>query len=101
MWSFGPAQPKALAVRRAYALATLVVLGCDPARGHYYLGLCLNQLDRIDEAEQAFGSAVEADPDFDRAWYQLGIVADRKGDLERAREMYGRAREVVGNRRRG
>ena len=69
--------------------------GCDAARGHYYLGICLNQLDRIDEAQAAFEETVAADPAFDRGWYQLGIVWDRKGDVDRAREMYRQARQVA------
>ena len=80
-------------------LEEALVLECDPARGSYYLGICFNQLDRIEDAERAFHQAIAADPHFDRAWYQLGIVWDRKGDVDRAREMYQRARQVAARAR--
>ncbi|MGH7564665.1 MAG: tetratricopeptide repeat protein, partial [Gemmatimonadota bacterium] len=67
------------------------------SRAHYYLGVCLNHLDRIDEAAQAFERAIEADPNDSRSYHHLGIIWDRKGRTERAREMYRQARSVAGN----
>jgi Flp pilus assembly protein TadD len=86
---------KGLYANAIHALKEGLALDCDPARGNYYLGICFNQLDKIEEAERAFERVVAADPRFDRAWYQLGIVWDRKGDVDRAREMYRRARQVA------
>jgi Flp pilus assembly protein TadD len=80
-------------------LRKAIDLAPGEARGHYYLGVCLNHLDRIDEAAQAFERAIEADPNDSKSFHHLGIIWDRKGRTERAREMYRQARAVAGTAR--
>ncbi|GEM_PF-5598635 len=61
---------------------------------HNMLGLALLAQQKLDEAERAFQAALEADPDYLTARFNLARIHDLQGDLEQAEKLY---REV--NRR--
>jgi tetratricopeptide (TPR) repeat protein len=61
---------------------------------HTNLGICLAQLNRIDEAEAAFRRALQIDPSFVRGYTNLGALALVANQPERARDFYLRALEV-------
>jgi len=71
---------------------------CDrnPSHGpaHFYRGEALNRLGRVDEALKAMERTIELQPRNWRAYHTLGMLFDRKEDLERASEMYRQAREL-------
>ena len=58
------------------------------------LGICLAQLNRIEEAEAAFHRALEIDPAFARGYTNLGALALVANQPQRARDFYLRALEV-------
>ena len=58
------------------------------------LGICLAQSNRFDEAERAFGRALEIDPGFARGYTNLGALALVRGEPARARDSYLMALEV-------
>ena len=68
----------------------------NPAHGpaHFYRGEALNRLGRVDEAFEIMERTIQLQPRNWRAYHTLGMLLDRKGDLERASEMYRRAREL-------
>jgi tetratricopeptide (TPR) repeat protein len=55
------------------------------ARAWYQLGLTLRQLDRDDEAVEAFEKAMATDPRQWRAAYQLAVLLHERGDHTRSR----------------
>jgi tetratricopeptide (TPR) repeat protein len=61
---------------------------------HFYRGEALNRLGRVDEALKIMERAVQLQPLNWRAYHTLGMLFDRKGDGERASEMYRHAREL-------
>jgi len=61
-------------------------------------GLSLLALNRLDEAEADFDAVLRASPDYVDAWLGLARVAQRRGDLERARTAIARAAAVGGDR---
>jgi tetratricopeptide (TPR) repeat protein len=50
----------------------------------FNLAFMLEQADRLDEAEAAFGQAVALDPKLDRAWYGLGLALIRQRRFDEA-----------------
>lgn len=60
------------------------------------LGEALNQTSDPDAAIQALEEAVRLQPGNGRAFYAMGIAYDRKGQHERAAEMYRLSREAGG-----
>ena len=60
------------------------------------LGEALNHTGESEAAVEALEHAIALQPDNSRAFYALGIAYDRKGQPERAAEMYRRSREVGG-----
>ena len=54
----------------------------------------MNRLGRVDEAFEIMERTIQLQPRNWRAYHTLGMLLDRKGDLERASEMYRRAREL-------
>lgn len=66
----------------------------DHASAHFYRGEALNQLGRVDEGLRVLERAVELQPTNARAYHLMGILYDRKGEPERASEMYRKARTL-------
>ena len=68
----------------------------NPSHGpaHFYRGEALNRLGRVDEALKTMERAIELQPRNWRAYHTLGMLFDRKDELERAAEMYRQAREL-------
>lgn len=58
------------------------------------LGLTLHYLGRSEEALSLLEEGVERDPDYQRIWLTLGYVSSQAGNLDRAREALGTAREM-------
>lgn len=65
----------------------------DPGNGAYLdsLGWVLYQLDRPDEAEKYLKEAASLTPDDPTIMEHLGDVAVKKGDVAKARELWGKA----------
>lgn len=63
----------------------------NPAEEWALTGSSLEQLGRLDEAEEAFRKATEADPGSALGWDGLGRIAVHRGDLVKARESFERA----------
>ncbi len=57
--------------------------------------MCLRQLGRIDEAEEAYRQAVRLEPDFDSAWFGLGIVARMQGQPTAAIAAFSRSIRIT------
>ncbi len=74
----------ALAAADAYIAKRLVPFQGFDAR--HLRGVALRQLGRFEEAEQELTRAVELDPEYADAHYNLGFVLSRLGRLEPARE---------------
>ncbi len=55
---------------------------------HNMLGLALLSQNKLKEAERAFQAALDADPDYLTARFNLARVHDLEGDLDRAEELY-------------
>ena len=52
---------------------------------------------RAKEAESAFRAVVKADPNHHLAWYNLGLLAERRGDHKTARDAWKRALSADGS----
>jgi Tfp pilus assembly protein PilF len=80
-----------LGMREVAALSFRRAAGSDAfdavnrARAWYQLGLTLRQLDRDDEAVEAFEKAMATDPRQWRAAYQLAVLLHERGDHTRSR----------------
>lgn len=61
------------------------------APAHAMLGLALLRADRPDDAEAPLRAALELDPNYPEAANGLGVVLQRRGDIEGARRLYARA----------
>jgi len=89
-----------LAYRKGlYATAEVQLKGIckrNPSHGpaHFYRGEALNRLGRVDEALETMERVIELQPRNWRAYHTLGMLFDRKDELERASEMYRQAREL-------
>lgn len=59
------------------------------------LGLCLSNLDRLEEAVTAFGRTIEAQADFAPAYLNRGLALETLGDLIAARKNFQRASELA------
>jgi tetratricopeptide (TPR) repeat protein len=74
--------------REAQALADAAELTrLHPARSAadwFNLAFLLEQAQRLDEAETAFGRALALDPKLDRAWYGLALVLIRQRRMDEA-----------------
>jgi Flp pilus assembly protein TadD len=64
------------------------------AAGYLVLGEALNQMAEPDAAIEALEHAARLQPDNGRAFYAMGIAYDRKGQFDRAAEMYRLSREA-------
>lgn len=58
-------------------------------------GFALYELNRFDAARDALLAAAERDPDEPWTQHHLGLVAERRGDLEEARRRFARARALA------
>lgn len=58
------------------------------AAAHSNLGMCLNDLDRLDEAESILRQSLALDPTYLQAHNNLGITMSRLGRLEEAKNCY-------------
>ncbi len=59
------------------------------------LGEALNQMAESDAAIEVLEQAARIAPENGRAYYAMGIAYDRKGNPERAAEMYRLSRDVA------
>ena len=71
-----------------------VALLPDDADAAYERGVALYELCRFDEAEKAFGRALNLSPGDAWALHQLGLLAERRGDGARAAKLLARAHEL-------
>ena len=74
----------------------MIELDEDHASAHIFLGEALNHTGEGDAAIEALERAITLEPNSGKAFYALGIAYDRKGQPERAAEMYRRSREAGG-----
>lgn len=58
---------------------------------------CYIGLDRLDDARAELDRALELKPDLPDAHYNLGVIFERRGNMERAMEAYGQELEVSPN----
>jgi len=66
-------------------------LRTDGEEAYYLLGVDLKNLDRLEEATQAFEQAVRINPSYARAHTRLGEIYAGHGDTDLAREHFRRA----------
>jgi Flp pilus assembly protein TadD len=79
------------------AIAELeVVCKAKPEDGFplFYQGEALNRLGRVDEAIRALQRVTELVPNYQKAYYTLGVLFDKKNLPERAAAMYRKSREL-------
>ncbi len=75
------------------AYRRVLEFGDDP-RIFLQLGYCLGKLDRHDEAVEAYGRAVELDPAYEKAHYNLAVTLVSAGRWEEALEALTAYREM-------
>lgn len=68
--------------------------GSVPHEEHAYLGLCLVQLGRLDEAVEHYNIALQLKPDYAVPYNDLGNIALSRGDLLKAKAMYEKAMQL-------
>ena len=57
----------------------------------FKLGVCYENLDRIDESLDAYNRAIDLDPFSECAWYNIGIAYNRINEFDKAIEAYNYA----------
>jgi tetratricopeptide (TPR) repeat protein len=67
----------------------------DDVDAIYERGVALYELCRFDEAQRAFDRALSLAPDDPWVLHQLGLLAERRGDAERAEKLLARARKLA------
>jgi tetratricopeptide (TPR) repeat protein len=67
------------------------------AQAYYYLGLATLALDRLEDAAEFFGHALDIDPDHTRAMVSLANIYYDMGKIYQAAEMLDVAREALGD----
>jgi len=72
-------------------------LGADLAEAHASRGLALSTVDRLDEAEAEFKTAIDLDPNLYEAHYFYGRACFSQGRMEEAAEHFQRAAEIMPN----
>jgi len=60
----------------------------------YLQGLALEKLDRVTDAQQALERSLAIEPALSNAWFRLGMLHTRQGQLERARAARTRLEEL-------
>jgi tetratricopeptide (TPR) repeat protein len=73
----------------------LGVLEADSYRVHFNSGVCLFNLERYDEALQAYEAALELD-ETAAVWTNMGHVFDRLGEKAEAQHCFKEARRLQG-----
>jgi tetratricopeptide (TPR) repeat protein len=73
----------------------VIQLAPDWIEAHINLGVALYQLARTDEAQSAFQSAVELDPENGISRYNLGCVLEERGEIETAIEHLRHAARIM------
>ena len=94
LWKAYKAQGIILHREKRYEEAAAVFrrgLKTDGEEAYYLLGVDLKNLDRLDEAIQAFEQAVRINPSYARAHTRLGEIYAGHGDTDLAREHFRRA----------
>ncbi len=94
LWRSYKAQVILLHREKRYEEAVAVIrrgLRTDGEEAYYLLGVDLKNLDRLDEAVQAFEQAVRINPSYARAHTRLGEIYAAHGDADVAREHFRRA----------
>jgi cytochrome c-type biogenesis protein CcmH/NrfG len=71
-----------------------VASDADDAEPWYLHGLALAQLNRLPDAQRAFERALAIEPGFSDAWFRLGLVHTRQGQLDGARAARARLDEL-------
>ncbi len=66
------------------------------AEANYQMGRVMRALHRNQEAEKYFEKTVESDPSFKYAYYQLGTLAQKRGDSARAAVLLNRFKVLNG-----
>lgn len=69
----------------------------QPQLAYFNLGLCYRALDQPDQAVAAFQQAVAQDPEFFRAFLQIGQIYKEKQDYEKALNFFLKAEEGFAN----
>jgi tetratricopeptide (TPR) repeat protein len=64
------------------------------AIAHQNMGVVHAQGNHLEEARQEFERALEMDPEYAIAFFNLAVVYKKLGDLERAKECYQKCREL-------
>ncbi|HEY6004466.1 MAG TPA: metallopeptidase family protein, partial [Anaeromyxobacter sp.] len=67
----------------------------DDADAVYERGVALYELCRFDDAQRVFEKAIALAPEDPWVLHQLGLLAERRGDLERAERLLARARKLA------
>ena len=75
-------------------LTKLIKLKPNDPTIHHNLGITLEKLERLDEAETNHKKAIELKPDFAEAHHNLGVVLDKLGRLIEAEVSYKKAIEL-------
>jgi len=94
LWRSYKAQVIILHREKRYDESVAVIrrgLRTDGEEAYYLLGVDLKNLDRLDEAIQAFEQAVRINPSYARAHTRLGEIYAAHGDADVAREHFRRA----------
>lgn len=66
-----------------------------PSAAYYYnLGLALRKAGRFEEAREAYGQAVSLDPEYEKAWVNLGYIHAFLKDFRSAKAAFNRALEI-------
>ena len=73
------------------AIQKATALSPQDAEAHYNLGVTLQKLGRLDEAEACYTQAIALRPDFTTAHYNLGDALKRLGRLDEAAASYTQA----------
>jgi tetratricopeptide (TPR) repeat protein len=87
----------ALRVDKKYSAAAKAYARCQAlepaAKNAFQQGFCLTKVDRYDEAVTAYEQAVELDPTYEKARYNLGLAVMKTEDYEYALEVFQQALE--------
>lgn len=76
------------------AFRRLLPLPQYAAEGHYGVGLVRLSLGDLDQGEAEFGRSLASDPAYANSAFQLGVIAERRGQVEEAIAHYRRAVEI-------
>lgn len=69
-------------------------LNPQSARAHYLRGKALRKMERLPEAKTAFEQSISLDPREPGAYYEMGALLRRLGDMAGSQKMYSRFEEL-------